>query len=73
MTRPHPEKADPSINAGEEPRLSLLQRLHAEQGQSPWLDDLTRDVGFRPSTSIEDGIDRFVSWYTSYYGNGGPS
>ena len=23
--------------------------------------------------SIEDGIDRFVSWYTSYYGNGGPS
>jgi UDP-glucuronate 4-epimerase len=32
------------------------------------VDDLTRDVGFRPSTSIEDGLKRFVDWYRSYYG-----
>ena len=34
------------------------------------VDDLERDVGFRPSTSIEDGVRRFVDWYLSYYGVG---
>ena len=29
--------------------------------------DLERDVGFRPTTPIEDGIDRFVSWYKNFY------
>jgi len=32
------------------------------------IDDLARDVGFRPQTSIEDGIARFVDWYRGYYG-----
>lgn len=32
------------------------------------VDDLMRDVGFQPSTSIEEGIGRFVQWYRSYYG-----
>ena len=31
------------------------------------VDDLTRDVGFKPSTSIEDGIQKFVDWYRDYY------
>ncbi len=31
------------------------------------VDDLIRDVGFRPATTIEDGIQRFVDWYRSYY------
>jgi UDP-glucuronate 4-epimerase len=31
------------------------------------VDDLVRDVGFRPNTPIEVGIQRFVSWYNSYY------
>jgi UDP-glucuronate 4-epimerase len=30
------------------------------------IDDLTRDVGFRPATSIEDGIRKFVAWYRGY-------
>ena len=30
--------------------------------------DLQRDVGFKPSTSIEVGIPRFVEWYRSFYG-----
>jgi UDP-glucuronate 4-epimerase len=30
------------------------------------VDDLVRDVGFRPATPIEDGIQRFASWYRSY-------
>jgi UDP-glucuronate 4-epimerase len=29
--------------------------------------DLTRDVGFNPSTPIEVGIQRFVDWYRSFY------
>ncbi len=32
------------------------------------IDDLARDVGFRPSTPIDEGISRFVNWYRSYYG-----
>jgi UDP-glucuronate 4-epimerase len=31
------------------------------------IDDLVRDIGFRPSTSLADGIERFVAWYRSYY------
>jgi UDP-glucuronate 4-epimerase len=31
------------------------------------VDDLAADVGFRPSTPIEEGIRRFVAWYRSYY------
>jgi UDP-glucuronate 4-epimerase len=32
------------------------------------VDDLTREVGFKPSTSIEDGIKRFAGWYRGYRG-----
>ena len=32
------------------------------------VDDLMRDVGFRPSTSIEEGIKRFAAWYREYRG-----
>jgi len=31
------------------------------------VDDLVRDVGFKPSTLIEEGLERFVAWYRSYY------
>jgi UDP-glucuronate 4-epimerase len=31
------------------------------------IDDLMKDVDFRPSTSIEDGIRHFVAWYREYY------
>jgi UDP-glucuronate 4-epimerase len=30
------------------------------------VDDLIRDVGFKPTTSIEEGIDHFVQWYREY-------
>lgn len=32
------------------------------------VDDLVRDVGFKPATSVEDGVRRFVEWYVEYYG-----
>jgi UDP-glucuronate 4-epimerase len=31
------------------------------------VDDLMRDVGFKPATSIEEGISKFVEWYRGYY------
>lgn len=30
------------------------------------VDDLMADVGFKPDTSIEEGIERFVHWYREY-------
>jgi UDP-glucuronate 4-epimerase len=32
------------------------------------VDELMRDVGFRPDTPIEEGIRRFTEWYREYYG-----
>lgn len=32
------------------------------------VDDLVADVGFAPSTPIEEGIARFVKWYRDHYG-----
>ena len=31
------------------------------------VDDLVRDVGFKPATPLAEGIRRFVEWYKSYY------
>jgi UDP-glucuronate 4-epimerase len=31
------------------------------------VDDLMRDVGFRPTTSIETGVRNFVAWYRDYH------
>ena len=31
------------------------------------IDDLARDIGFRPSTPIEAGLRSFVNWYLGYY------
>jgi UDP-glucuronate 4-epimerase len=32
------------------------------------IDDLVRDVGYRPATPIETGVRRFVEWFCDYYG-----
>ncbi|MGR3304378.1 MAG: NAD-dependent epimerase [Candidatus Scalindua sp.] len=32
------------------------------------VDDLAKDVGFKPATPIEEGIKKFVEWYREYYG-----
>jgi UDP-glucuronate 4-epimerase len=31
------------------------------------VDDLVRDVDYKPATSVEDGVARFVDWYREYY------
>jgi UDP-glucuronate 4-epimerase len=32
------------------------------------IDDLVRDVGYRPATPVEVGVRRFVDWFCEYYG-----
>jgi UDP-glucuronate 4-epimerase len=32
------------------------------------IDDLIRDVGYRPATPIETGVRRFVEWFCEHYG-----
>lgn len=48
--------------------------LPMQPGDVPdtWADvsALRRDVGFAPSTSIEEGVARFVAWYREYHGRG---
>jgi len=45
--------------------------LPLQQGDVPAtyadIDDLMRDVDFKPNTPIEKGIDNFVRWYREYY------
>ena len=31
------------------------------------INDLYKQFGFQPSTTIEDGIDEFVKWYKLFY------
>jgi UDP-glucuronate 4-epimerase len=31
------------------------------------VEDLIRDVGFKPATSIEEGVSRFADWYRGYH------
>ena len=31
------------------------------------VDDLMKDVGFKPDTSIDDGVGEFIKWYKTYY------
>lgn len=31
------------------------------------VDDLVRDIGYKPNTKIEDGIAKFAKWYQDYY------
>jgi len=53
---------------GKEPTMNLLP---LQTGDVPEtfadVDDLVKDVGFSPSTSVEKGISNFIDWYLSYY------
>jgi UDP-glucuronate 4-epimerase len=31
------------------------------------VEDLVRDTGYKPDTSVDVGVSRFVDWYRSYY------
>ena len=46
--------------------------LPLQQGDVPDtfadVEDLVRDVGYKPATSVEEGVRRFIEWYVAYYG-----
>jgi UDP-glucuronate 4-epimerase len=52
-------------------RKAKLELLPPQPGDVPAtyadVDDLARDVGFRPHTPLEVGVGRFVDWYRAYY------
>jgi len=52
-------------------RVAEKNFMGMQPGDVPatWADasELIADVGYKPSTSIEDGIEKFVSWYRDYY------
>ena len=52
-------------------RKAQVQLLPMQPGDVPEtyadVEDLTRDVGFKPATPIEEGIVRFVEWYRAFY------
>ena len=55
-------------NLGTKAQLNLLP---LQPGDVPDthadVEDLMRDVGYRPDTPVEIGVRRFVEWYKSYY------
>jgi UDP-glucuronate 4-epimerase len=52
-------------------RKALKNLLPLQPGDVPDtladVEALTRDVGYRPSTPVEEGVKRFVEWYRAYY------
>ena len=54
---------------GKKAQMNLLP-LQVGDVPATWadIDDLSRDVGYRPTTPVEVGIERFVRWYLEYYG-----
>jgi UDP-glucuronate 4-epimerase len=55
-------------NLGRKAEKNLLP-LQPGDVPDTWADveDLVSDVGYRPATPVEEGIERFVEWYTEYY------
>ena len=53
-------------------RKAQKQYMDLQPGDVPAtyadVEDLMRDVGFKPATPIEEGIERFIEWYKDYYG-----
>jgi UDP-glucuronate 4-epimerase len=52
-------------------RLAKKEMLLMQPGDVPAtytdIGDLARDTGFRPSTTIEEGVTRFIKWYRDYH------
>ncbi|MDR3347602.1 MAG: NAD-dependent epimerase [Helicobacteraceae bacterium] len=52
-------------------KKAVKNLLPLQQGDVPatYADtsDLERDFGYKPSTDVQSGIDRFVSWYRAFY------
>jgi UDP-glucuronate 4-epimerase len=54
-------------------KKAIMNLMPLQDGDVPEshanVDDLIRDVGFQPATTIETGVKNFVDWYLEYYGH----
>jgi UDP-glucuronate 4-epimerase len=52
-------------------RKATIELVPMQPGDVPEtcadIDDLRRDVGFRPATPIEDGVRKFAAWFRQYH------
>ena len=52
-------------------RVATKEMLPMQAGDVPAtyadVDDLAREIGFAPATSIENGIAKFAKWYRDYH------
>lgn len=52
-------------------RAAAREMLPMQPGDVPAtyadVEELARDIGFRPATTIEDGVARFAKWYRDYH------
>ena len=52
-------------------RTVIKEMLPMQPGDVPAtyadIEDLAREIGFRPTTAIEDGVARFAKWYRDYH------
>lgn len=60
------EVLEDCLGKGAEKRLLPIQPGDVPETAAD-VEDLMRDVGFRPNTPITTGIARFVDWYRGYY------
>jgi UDP-glucuronate 4-epimerase len=53
-------------------KQAIRNMLPMQPGEVPAtfadVDDLARDVGFAPKTSLEQGMQKFIDWYRDFYG-----
>jgi len=52
-------------------KKAVMEMLPMQPGDVPAtcadVEDLMRDIGFAPNTSLEIGVSRFIDWYRGYY------
>src|SRR5512136_2821448 len=52
-------------------KKAIMNLLPMQPGDVPRtfadIDDLRKDISFKPATSVEDGVKRFIEWYREYY------
>ena len=53
---------------GRRPRREMLPMQPGDvEATYADVEDLEREIGFRPATPIEDGIARFAKWYREFH------
>ncbi|MFC5602538.1 NAD-dependent epimerase [Sporosarcina koreensis] len=52
-------------------KVAIKNFMPLQEGDVPAtyanVDDLFREIDFKPKTSIQDGVDKFIDWYLEYY------